>query len=182
MPNGEPAAAVSVRFTLSNPSLLGVTVVVPTNVRATTDDTGQFSVALIPNSVHSYYTVTVYKSVGVVLLETLVVVPNNDCLFSQIIQTSQPTTITATAAATAQLLAAQVEIEEARLEVAGILAAVNASGGTGSANTTGFAGGTPTLIPSGSVFTVAENTQVLFTEEIHLDGDLNIDGWLTEIS
>ena len=120
LPSGLPAAGATIRFTLSNPGLLGVTVVLPTNVKAVANAAGQFSVALVPNPPHSYYTVTVYKSVGVVLLESVVVIPAHDCQFSNVLQT-RPSSITASIAALAQLQEAQASIEQARLEITALV-------------------------------------------------------------
>lgn len=41
---------------------------------------------------------------------------------------------------------------------------------------------TPTKIPLGAVFTVAADTQVLFSEEIELDGEIDLDGILVEVN
>jgi hypothetical protein len=37
---------------------------------------------------------------------------------------------------------------------------------------------TPTLITAGTTYSVASSTQVVFTEEIQVDGELSIDGVL----
>lgn len=60
----------------------------------------------------------------------------------------------------------------------GILYARTASGDT----PLGAPIATPTLIASGASSTVATNTQMLYAEEITVDGDLNLDGCLTEVS
>lgn len=46
----------------------------------------------------------------------------------------------------------------------------------------GGASSVPTIVPSGSVFSVPVNTQVLFSEEIELDGELELDGILVEVN
>lgn len=117
LPSGLPAALATIRFTLSNPALLGVTVVVPQNVRATTDVNGVFNVSLLPNLKFAYYTVTVYRSTGVVILETVAVIPAFDCQFSQVIQVRPSTNASASIVALSELQAAQAGIEAARLQI-----------------------------------------------------------------
>lgn len=125
MPSGSPAALATVRFTLSSPGLLGVTVVLPFTVRTTADANGVFTVTLAPNSLNSYYAVTVYRANGVVLLETVAVVPAFDCQFSQVIQARQPSQTSASIEAIAQLQTAQANIEVVRLEVLATADATN---------------------------------------------------------
>jgi len=127
LPSGLPLALASIRFTLSNPGLRGVTVVVPIATRATTDASGFFSIKLSPNTKNTYYTVTIYRSTGVVILETVAVIPNTDCQFSQVIQTGQPTTLTAAVIALEDLKVAQANIEVVRLGVIATAAATNSS-------------------------------------------------------
>ena len=57
-------------------------------------------------------------------------------------------------------------------------------GYTGTLTTGGGAAAatTPTLVSSGQTFTVPADTQVLFSEEIELEGDLDLDGVLTEVN
>lgn len=124
LPSGQPAAFATVRFTLSNPGLLGITVVVPVSIRITADMNGAFSVALLPSVRHTYYTVTVFRSTGVVLLETVAVVPSYDCQFSQIIQPFPPTKQTAVIAALGDLQEAQADIKAAQQLVLSIALAL----------------------------------------------------------
>lgn len=44
------------------------------------------------------------------------------------------------------------------------------------------AGSVPTYVAAGKSFKVPADTQALFTEEIELDGDLDLDGVLVEVS
>lgn len=117
LPSGVPAANATVRFTLSNAALLGIIVVVPTNTVATADSEGRFTVALMPNLKFAYYTVTVYRSNGAVLLETVAVIPDNDCRFSEVIQARKATNISASVAALDAMQIAQANIELVRLQV-----------------------------------------------------------------
>ena len=71
---------------------------------------------------------------------------------------------------------------QAGVTLAEVLAYLNAefnkspfSGAEGSA-------GVPTSVDSGSVFSVPANTQTLFSEEITLAGDLELDGVLVEVN
>ena len=41
---------------------------------------------------------------------------------------------------------------------------------------------TPTKVASGDTFTVPADTQLLFSEEIDLEGDLDLDGVLVEVN
>lgn len=43
-------------------------------------------------------------------------------------------------------------------------------------------GSVPTYVAAGKSFKVPADTQALFTEEIELDGDLDLDGVLVEVS
>lgn len=124
LPSGQHAALATVRFTLASPGLVGAAVVLPRSVRVVTDDGGNFSVSLLPNPKHTYYKVTVLRSSGVVLLETVAVVPAYDCQFSKVIQASPATTVTEAIAAIATLQTAQAEIEVARR---GVIATADAS-------------------------------------------------------
>ncbi len=45
-----------------------------------------------------------------------------------------------------------------------------------------FSSAPPTFVPSGKTYKVKADTQVLFTEEIDLDGDLDLDGVLVEVN
>ena len=130
LPSGKHAALATIRFTMSSPGLLGVTVVLPRSVRAVADEDGNFSASLLPSSQHTYYTVTVFRSNGVVLLETVAVIPAYDCQFSQVIQARPATTVTASIAALAQLQAAQENIETARLQILATADATNAGSQT----------------------------------------------------
>lgn len=46
----------------------------------------------------------------------------------------------------------------------------------------GGAAAVPTVVADGAVFSVPAGSQVLFTEEIELDGELDLDGVLVEVN
>jgi len=115
LPSGQPASNAHVWFTLSNPGLLGITVVLPVTAKTITDDNGNFLVTLEPNAVNTYYTVAVYRETGSVILETVAIIPNTDCKFSQVIQVSNPTTLTASITAIEDLKNAKASLELARI-------------------------------------------------------------------
>lgn len=58
---------------------------------------------------------------------------------------------------------------------------IQTGGGSGTGGGGGSAG-VPLYIAQGETYTVPENRQVLFTEEIELDGDLELDGILVEVN
>lgn len=49
-------------------------------------------------------------------------------------------------------------------------------------DTAKFAPTVPTKVPAGSVFLVSADTQMLFSEEIDVDGELDLEGILVQVN
>lgn len=46
----------------------------------------------------------------------------------------------------------------------------------------GGGGSVPTLVPAGSTFAIPADTQVLFSEPMTIEGEIDLDGVLVEVS
>lgn len=146
-PAGTPAANAEVRFSLSGPGIVGLSLLVPRFAATQCDATGAFALQLVPSPAGTHYTVRAGWD-GALLLSVRAVVPANDCQLSQIMDALPVPSLSAAEQALIDLQAALAQINAIRQEVIDLGAAGGGSSLDGGApdsvyTTSTIDGGTP---------------------------------------